>query len=337
MMRWPKRGRGLAEGVRLVAFGHALPDRVVPNAAIEAELGLAPGWIERRTGFTARRIAAADQATSDLAIQAGEAALGGQDRAGIGFLILATSTPDRLLPPTAPSVAHRLGLACAAVDLAGACAGFLQALPLAAAQVRASGQEVLVIAANLLSRRVDPADAGGRAIFADGAGAVLLAPSPDPAEGIVAADLGSDGAAADLIAIPAGGSRRPYGPDLSTADTRMQMPDGARVFQAAVERLAQSGKVALDRAGLSPQDLAGWAPHQANERIVRAAAERLGLAQVPRIGGLEPYGNTSAATIPTALSLAAARGALPRGPILMQAFGAGALWASIVWRHGTGK
>jgi len=322
-------------GVIWAGWGHSVPDRIVPNAEIEAEMGLAPGWIASRTGIEARRYAAPHEALSDLARPAGRMAL---DRAGIaprdvGLLLLATSTPDHTLPPTAPLVAHQLGLSAGAVDLAGACAGFLYALTLGAAHVRMTGRAVLVIGANILSRRINPAEAASRVLFADAASAVLLAPSPDPALGLLAADLGSDGAGYDLIQIPAGGSRRPWTPDTPVEETRMAMPEGRAVFQAAVEGMAASGQAALAEAGLTPDDVTLWAPHQANARIVRAVGDRLALTRATVLGSLADYGNSSAATIPLSLSLAAARGQELTGQTaLLSAFGAGTLWASAVWR-----
>ena len=156
-------------GVVWAGWGHHVPDRRVPNAEIEAEMGLEPGWIQRRTGIAARQYASPDQALSDLARPAGAAALAaaGASADEVGLLILATSTPDHTLPPTAPLVAHQLGLRAGAIDLAGACAGFIYALSLGAAHCKTSGQSVLVIAANLLSRRINPLELASRVLFAD--------------------------------------------------------------------------------------------------------------------------------------------------------------------------
>ncbi len=322
-------------GILWSGWGHYLPDRAVANAEIEAELGLGPGWIEGRTGIRSRRYAAPDQALSDLARPAGAAALAraGADPAEVGLLILATSTPDHTLPPTAPLVAHQLGLRAGAIDLAGACAGFLYGLTLGAAHVRMTGRAVLVIGANLLSRRINPAERASRVLFADAAGAVLLRPTPDRGRGLLAADLGSDGAGYGLISIPSGGSRRPWTPETEFAQTRMQMPDGRAVFSAAVDGMVRSGRAALTSAGLSAADVACWAPHQANARIVSAVRDRLHLGHARLIGSVADHGNSSAATIPLSMSLAMADNTpLPPGPVLMSAFGAGTLWASVVWQ-----
>lgn len=322
-------------GVTWAGWGHYTPDRVVPNAEIEADMALAPGWIATRTGIESRRYAAPHEALSDLARPAGRMALdqSGIDPRDVGLLLLATSTPDHTLPPTAPLVAHQLGLAAGAIDLAGACAGFLYALTLGAAHVRLTGRAVLVIGANILSRRINPHEAASRVLFADAAGALLLAPSSDPGLGLLAADLGSDGAGYGLIQVPAGGSRRPWAPDTPPEATRMHMPQGRTVYQAAVEGMTRSGHKTLTDAGLTARDVTLWAPHQANVRIVSAVRDRLGLAHATTAGSLRDYGNSSAATIPLSLSLAAASGKNLTGQTtLLSAFGAGTLWASALWR-----
>jgi len=318
-------------GVIMLGFGHYLPERRVDSAEIEAEMGLAPGWIEARTGIRARHYAAPDQAVSDLAVPAGAMALrqAGMAADRIGLLLLATSTPDHLLPPTAPLVAHRLGLGAGAMDLAGACAGFLQALVLGAGHVRMTGQAVLIIAANILSRRIRPDDISTRALFADAAGAVVLAPSPDSGKGPLSAILRSDGAGYDLIHIPRGGSRLPY--DGSHEGLAMAMSDGRAVFSRAVDGMAGSGREALNEAGLTAADIATWVAHQANARIGAQVGARLGLDHAERLGTLDRHGNSSAATMPLALSWRAAQGPLAPGPMLLTAFGAGTLWGSVVW------
>lgn len=319
----------LAEGVVWAGFGHYVPERQVANAEIEVDLGLPAGWIEGRTGIRARHYAAPDQALSDLAVPAGQVALAGAR--DVGLLLLATSTPDHLLPPTAPLVAHRLGLSCGAVDLAGACAGFLHALALGAAHCKMTGQAVLVIGANILSRRIEPTEAASRVLFADAAGAVLLRPCGDSARGLVAADLGSDGSTYDMISIPRGGSRLPFGA-VGDGGLTMRMPDGPAVFSAAVDGIVKSGRAVLSQAGLGAADVATWVPHQANGRIIRSVGQALGLRGAEWLGTLARHGNSSAATIPLALSVRVAEaGALAKGPVLLSAFGAGTLWASVIW------
>ena len=324
-----------ADGLCWAGFGHHLPERVVTNAEIEFDLGLAPGWILARTGISARHYASPGQALSDLAVPAGAMALENAGLAGreIGLLLLATSTPDHLLPPTAPLVAHRLGLSCGAVDIAGACSGFLHALALAAGHVRLTGQAVLVIAGNILSRRIDPKDASTRALFADAAGAVVVAPCADPGRGPLSVVLGSDGGQYGEILIERGGSRSPHVPG-APIEARMQMRDGRAVFAQAVECMATSSVEALRHAGLHPRDLGFWLPHQANGRILDQVAGRLGLGNTPRLGTLALHGNSSAATMPLALSWHHAEGGLlDSGPVLLSAFGAGTIWGAMAWQN----
>ncbi|NRP70008.1 Acetoacetyl CoA synthase NphT7 [Ensifer psoraleae] len=218
-----------ARSSRLAGFGHSVPARRVENAEIETRLGLEPGWIERRTGIRARRWVEDGDTLSALAAKAGEAALqdSGVSRGDVALTLLATSTPDHLLPPSAPLLAHRLGLAkSGAIDLAGACSGFLYALTLADGFVRAQGKPVLVVAANILSRRINPAERASAVLFADAAGAVVVAPCDDQDKGLLGVDLASDGSGYDLITIPAGGSSRPFASGMAAEDVLMTMRDG---------------------------------------------------------------------------------------------------------------
>lgn len=312
---------------RLAGFGHSVPARCVDNAEIETQLGLEPGWIERRTGIRARRWVEAGDTLSGLAAKAGEAALedAGISRGDIALTLLATSTPDHLLPPSAPLLAHRLGLAnSGAIDLAGACSGFLYALTLADGFVRAQGRAVLVVAANILSRRINPAERASAVLFADAAGAVVVAPSDDPGKGLLGVDLASDGSGYDLITIPAGGSNRPFAPGMAAEDVLMTMRDGREVFVRAVEMMSACATRALAAAGLGPADIGRFVPHQANVRIFDAVCGNLGIDPSKTVRTIEEHGNSSAATIP--LSLALAHKEKPFGPgekLLLTAAGAG--------------
>ncbi|MFS8037005.1 beta-ketoacyl-ACP synthase III [Xanthobacter sp. AM11] len=322
-------------GTRIAGFGHHAPAHRVTSAQIEQRLGLAEGWIGGRTGIHARRVAAPHEAVSDLAAAAAEMALcdAGLPREAIGLTLLATSTPDHLLPPTAPLLAHRLGLpASGAVDLTGACAGFLYALVLADGFVRTTGRAALIAAANILSRRVDPHDAGTAALFADAAGAVVLAPAPGTASGVVGSCLASDGSAYDLIQIPDSGSRLPP-PGQPPAPARMVMREGRAVFAKAVAMMAASGRTALAEAGLEPADVTHFLPHQANGRIITAVAERLGIGAERTLSTVADFGNSSAATLPFTLS--ACRAARRYGPgdiLLFTAAGAGLTGGAAVFR-----
>jgi 3-oxoacyl-[acyl-carrier-protein] synthase-3 len=323
----------MISGTRIAGLGHHAPDRIVTNEEIETRLGLEPGWIVSRVGIKSRRYAATNEALTDLARPAAAMALRAAGAQDIGFLLLATSTPDHLLPPSAPLLAHQLGLSCGALDLAGACAGFLHALVLADGLVRTHGRSVLVVAANILSRRIDPADRSTSALFADAAGAVVLAPAPGGSSGVIGADLVSDGSGYDLIRIPGGGSRLPFSPALPPQDLYMQMPDGREVFTRAVETMTRSSQKALAAAGLSAGDVDHWVPHQANVRITAAVERRLGLAQAAGLSTLEDFGNSSAATIPFTLSRAGTqRGFSPGDTLLLSAVGAGLSGGAVVFR-----
>lgn len=186
------------------------------------------------------------------------------------------------------------------------------------------------MAANILSRRIAPGDISTRALFADAAGAVVLAPSPDRARGPLSAILRSDGAGYDMIRISLGGFRQHY--DGSRDGLAMAMSDGRAVFSRAVDGMAGSGREAIRDAGMTAADIATWVPHQANGRIIAQVGARLGFDHAERLGTLDRHGNSSAATMPLALSWRVAQGPLASGPMLLTAFGAGTLWGSVVWQ-----
>ncbi|MBQ0710242.1 MULTISPECIES: beta-ketoacyl-ACP synthase III [unclassified Ochrobactrum] len=307
---------------RMAGFGHYVPDRQVENAELERRLGLDAGWIERRTGIRERRWAAPDETLTDMAMKAGRMALNaaGPEHSAVGLVILATSTPDHLLPPSAPLLAHKLGLEnCGGIDLAGACSGFLYALVLADGFVKNFGKPVLVVAANILSRRIDMKERNTAILFADAAGAVLLAPSNNPQEGLCGSALVSDGAHYGLISIPAGG-------------TRMTMPDGKAVFTQAVRMMTRCAEDALEQASLVAADVDRFFPHQANRRIIDTVCGQLGLPVSIAANTIGAFGNSSAATIPLSLSLASGtRPFQPGERLLLSAAGAGMLAGAVVW------
>jgi 3-oxoacyl-[acyl-carrier-protein] synthase-3 len=314
-------------GSEIVGFGRYAPDRRVLNAEIEERLKLERGWIERRTGILERRYAANSEALTDMAAAAAEEALGraGIERSRIGLTLLATSTPDHVLPPSAPLLVHRLGLkASGGIDLAGACAGFLYALVLADGFVRAQGAPVLVVAANVLSRRINPDERSSCILFADAAGAVVLAPSQRPGCGLLGAHLAADGAGYDLIKIKAGGSRQPFASDTAIEDTLMTIADGQAVFTEAIGMMVASSREALRKANITVADVDWLVPHQANARIMAAVAGKLGVPEDKMVSTIARFGNSSAATIPFSLALAVEDGRIKRGNrILMCAAGAG--------------
>ncbi|MEO5759830.1 MAG: beta-ketoacyl-ACP synthase III [Mesorhizobium sp.] len=324
----------MSQSSRLLGFGHHAPGRKVANAEIENNLGLEPGWIERRTGIRSRFWATDEDTLSGIAAHAGEMALAnaGIDRSEIGLLLLATSTPDHLLPPSAPLVAHRLGLTRAgAVDLAGACSGFIYALMFADGFTRLHGKATLVIAANILSRRINPAERASAVLFADAAGAVVIGPCGDAGRGILGASVDSDGSRYGLIQIPAGGSNSPFHAGLEIEQTRMTITDGRDVFSKAVEMMTDCSLDALAAARLQPQDIHRFVPHQANARIFDAVGKNLGIADPAVVKTIADYGNSSAATIPLSLSLAnQAEPLRPGEKILLAAAGAGLSGGALV-------
>lgn len=298
----------------IIGFGHAVPQCVVHNAQIENDLGLEAGWIERRTGIRMRYWASEDETLTGLAARAGYMALenANVDLSEIGMVLLATSTPDHLLPPSAPLLAHRLGLHNAgAIDLAGACSGFLYALVMADALVRVQGRAVLVVAANILSRRINPKERASAVMFGDGAGAVVLSPSSKGLCNLVSSTLTSDGSHYDLIGIPAG-------------QTQMTMRDGRTMFTQAVKNMTDCGRQVMCQANIAAANISHFVPHQANARIFDNVAEQLNLRHTTIARTIRDYGNSSAATIPLSLSLAQQQGLFKSDElILLTAAGAG--------------
>lgn len=323
-------------GVEIAGLGHYAPARRVSNAEIEARLGLQSGWIKRRTGIEARRYAADDEALSDLAVKAGDMALAsaGVARRDVALLLLATSTPDHLLPPSAPLVAHRLGLESAGgIDLAGACGGFVYALTLADSFVRTHEAPVLVIAGNILSRRINAADRASSVLFADAAGAALLVPNSRANAGVAGAHLMARGAHYDLIKIPGGGSRRPFATLADPLETLMVISNGQTVYHEAVEMMAAAASSALAKADATTTDVAHFIPHQANARMMATVARRLAVEPAKVRSTIAEYANSSAATIPLTLSLEAPAGGYKAGElVLMTAAGAGLTGGAVAWR-----
>lgn len=318
----------------IIGLGHYAPERRVPNAELEDRLKLERGWIARRTGILERRYVADGEALTDMAVKAGGMALeqAGIDRSRVALVLLATSTPDHLLPPSAPLLAHRLGLEGAGgIDMAGACAGFLYALTLGDAFVRAQGAPALVVAANVLSRRINFADRASSVLFSDAAGAVLLAPSGRPGTGVLGAKLETEGSGYDLIKITAGGSRNPFSTQLEPEEVLMAIADGRAVFTKAVALMVRTSRDALERAGLGVEDIDLFVPHQANARMMAAVAHQLAVPEEKMVSTVADYANSSAATIPFSLSFAARARLRPGAKVLMCAAGAGLSGGAVVF------
>lgn len=308
----------MSRGAALTGWGVALPELVVTNADLEARLDTNSAWIVERTGIMERRMGGV---TSEMAIEAGRAAL---ERAGltakdIDLVILATTTPDQAVPATSATVAHRLGTQCGAMDLNASCSGFVYALVTAYAMVGAGFERVLVIGADSLSHIVDQNDRSTAVLFGDGAGAVVLEATAGEGQ-LVAWDLGVDGSAVSLLDCDHGGFVR---------------MEGREVFRRAVRAMVTSAELVLERAKLSPRDIALCIPHQANLRIVEAANARIGIPMERTVMVVSRTGNTSAASIPLALADAADAGRIAADDhVLLCGFGAGMTWASAILRWG---
>jgi len=313
-------------------IGHYLPEREVPNSEFESFLDTSDEWIRARSGIERRYFAAEGQTTSDLATRAARAAL---DDAGIepdeiDAIVLATSTADLTFPSAATMVQSALGMTRGfAFDVQAVCAGFVYALSNANAMI-VSGQarRVLVIGAETFSRLMDWQDRTTCVLFGDGAGAMVLeAVEQDGTgadRGILAVDLNSDGRYRDILYVDGGVATH------TTGHLRMQ---GKEVFRHAVEKLAQTSDVALARAGLEHADIDWIVPHQANLRIIKATAQKMGLSMDRVVVTVQDHGNTSAASIPLALSAGVARGQIKRGDLLVtEAIGGGLAWGAVVLR-----
>ncbi|MFZ0098194.1 MAG: beta-ketoacyl-ACP synthase III [Gemmobacter sp.] len=316
----------------VVGVGHYLPERVVPNAEFEQTIETSDEWIKSRSGIERRHFAAEGQTTSDMATRAAEAALAaaGLSPDDVDAIVLATSTADLTFPSAATMVQARLGMTRGfAYDVQAVCAGFVFALTNANALI-VSGQanRVLVIGAETFSRLMDWSDRSTCVLFGDGAGAVILeAQSGDGSaqdRGILSCDLNSDGRHKDILYVDGG---------VSTGTTGYLRMQGKEVFRHAVEKLAQTAHTALDKIGLSGEDVDWIVPHQANIRIIEGTAKRMQVPMERVVVTVQDHGNTSAASIPLALSVGVERGQIKPGDLLVtEAIGGGLAWGSVVLR-----
>jgi 3-oxoacyl-[acyl-carrier-protein] synthase III len=320
----------------LCGLGAWTPPDVVTNEQLAAELDTTDEWILSRTGIARRHVASPGMATSELAVEAGQRALKSAGLDAVDALILATTTPDQPLPGTAPQVASRLGLGpICAFDLAAACTGFIYALASAAGLIAAGvADRVLVIGAEVFTSVLNPRDRTTRAIFGDGAGAVVLrAGQADEPGALGPFTLGSDGVGADLIMIKAGGSRSPYAASAGDADSWYITMQGQPVYRRAVETMCQCTQQVLELAGW-PVSAVDWLVcHQANLRILKSVASRLKVPADRCLVNIDQVGNTVAASIPLALAHGVESQALQPGDrVVLTGFGAGLTWGSTLLR-----
>ncbi len=321
-------------GVQIIGTGSFLPDNVVTNEDLSS-LGCDPEWIVQRTGIRQRRQAPPDMTTSDMALAAAERCLAAAkvNRSDVDLLVFGTMSPDRLLPATATTVQHRLGLNCGAFDVSAACAGFTYAL-VTAMQFVANGtsKRALVIGADANSRVIDPTDVKTYPLFGDGAGAVLLAPG-SPEQGALAYTLGADGGGMEMLTRPVGGAEKPFRAGATQEGSWLLEMDGRPVFKWAVRLVEDSARQVIEAAGLTMDQINCWLLHQANVRILDAAIEALDIDRERVVMHMDRYGNTSAASIPIALDETLRAGGIRRGDhLLMSGFGAGLAWGTIAWR-----
>ena len=313
--------------------GHYLPERVVPNSEFEATLDTTDEWIRSRSGIERRHFAAEGESTSDMAAAAARAALAdaGLTAGDVDAVIVATSTPDLTFPSVATMVQEKIGMTGGfAFDVQAVCAGFVFALSTANGLVlTGQARRVLVIGAETFSRIMDWTDRSTCVLFGDGAGALVLEAAEGAGtsedRGILAVDLHSDGRFRDLLYVDGG-----VGTSGTAGVLRME---GKEVFRHAVEKLAQTAHAALDKAGLSAESVDWIVPHQANLRIIKATAQKMGVPMERVIVTVQDHGNTSAASIPLALSVGHATGRLRRGQLVVaEAIGGGLAWGSVVLR-----
>ena len=321
----------------IAGTGSYLPEKVVSNADLEKMVDTTDEWIISRTGIRERRMAAPDEATSDLSTHAARRALeaAGVAAEEVDLIIVATLTPDHLFPSTAGLVQRNLGAKrAAAFDLEAACSGFIYALTVGESFIRLGRfSRVLVVGAEVLTRFVDWTDRNTCVLFGDGAGAALLVGSEDPERGILSTHLHSDGTLADLLYAPGGGSRLPTTHDVIEARLNTVKMKGNEVFKIAVTKLSEVVDEALAANGLQDKDIDFLVPHQANLRIILATARKLNLPMEKVIVTVDRHGNTSAASVPMALDEAVRTGRVSRGDlILLEAFGGGLTWGAALVR-----
>jgi len=321
--------------------GSYVPPQVLTNFDLEKLVDTSDEWILTRTGIRERHIARAEEASSDLGVEAARRALAAAkvEAEEIDLIIVATISGDMIFPATSSIVQHRIGASrAAAFDLGAGCTGFIYALA-TGSQFIASGmyETVLVVGADTLSKLLNWKDRNTCVLFGDGAGAVVLKPVPE-GYGVLGSFLGSDGSGAELLKVEAGISRRPASHETVDGCQHTIQMCGSEVFKFATRVMGEAALTVLEQCGMHPEDVSLFIPHQANTRIIDVAARRLGLPSEKVFVNIEKYGNTSAASIPLALDEALQQGKVNPGDLLvLVGFGAGLTWGASVVRWGDGS
>lgn len=319
----------------ITGTGSYVPEKIMTNDDLAKIVETSDEWITTRSGIKERRIAAPDQATSDLAVQAGKKAIAdaGLDAAELDLIVLATYTPDTLMPSTASYVQKQLGATkAAAFDISAACSGFVYALSVAEKFIiTETYKNILVIGAETCSKFLDWTDRTTCVLFGDGAGAVVLQGKENSQRGILSTYLKADGAGADKLGIPAGGSRLPLTQEVLDNRKQFIYMSGQDVFKFSLRVIDDALTTGIEKSGLTLDQIKTIVPHQANVRIIDSAFKRLGIPFEKAYLNLQKYGNTSAASIPIALDEAVKDGSIKQGDnIILVGFGAGFTWASAV-------
>jgi len=318
---------------RIAGVGSYLPARIMANSELEQMVDTSDAWIQERTGIKQRHIVADDEMTSDMALAAGKRAMerAGRSQSDIDLIIVATTTPDKVFPSTACIVQRKLGSKnIPAFDIHAACSGFIYALDVANRFIKTGGAScALVIGAEAYSRIIDWSDRSTCVLFGDGAGAVLLEACDKP--GVISTHIHSDGANEELLHVPLGVASTKQLLKTEAACIKMK---GNEVFRKAVSTLGSIAKETLAGNNIGNDDIDWLVPHQANRRIISAAAKKLGLSMDQVIMTVDQHANTSSASIPLALDIAIQDGRVKRGHLLLfEAFGAGFTWGSALVRY----
>jgi 3-oxoacyl-[acyl-carrier-protein] synthase-3 len=323
--------------VRIESTGAYLPQKILTNHDLERLVDTSDEWITTRTGIKERHIAAENEATSDIALEAAKNALAkaGMSAEELDLIVVGTVTPDMFFPSTACQVQYKLGAKNAAgIDLNAACSGYIYSL-VTVSQFLQNGnyENILIIGAEKLTSMIDWEDRGTCVIFADGAGASIVKPS-DGSSKLLAFDLGVDGSYGDQLNVPAGGSRMPASEETVRNRLHYIKMNGNAIFKIAVNKMRETFQISMKKAGVSAEDITLVIPHQANLRIIEALRNFLELPREKVFVNIHKYGNTSAASIPIAFAEAVDQGVVKRGDIVgFAAFGGGLTWASAIIQY----